>query len=259
MIKKIEHFWKGLSKDRTQISALPPEQYGDRFFNFIEGITLSPEQADRDAERREQEAVRAQASIDRSSTRTQRHKPNYTIPPMPDYQPPATPAGPQSPEGRETVQMARRELRRTEMGGNMGELVPDRTLKATSATSEGRNSMQHESILPVVEEDLEHSLTRDRSRTAPVASGKSLPPVPNEPPPPPPPTHSSSVPLPNSPHPHPKLDGSDSGYGENSNGALSRDNSVKVMPRMSLESLNKTLPPLPKEEEMQDSGIRMVM
>ncbi len=48
MIKKIEHFWKGLSHDRTQISALPPEQYGDRFYNFVEGITMSAEEARRE-------------------------------------------------------------------------------------------------------------------------------------------------------------------------------------------------------------------
>ncbi|KAK1672150.1 phosphatidylinositol-4-phosphate 5-kinase [Colletotrichum godetiae] len=42
MIKKIEHFWKGLTSDKTKISALPPEQYGDRFYNFVEGITMSP-------------------------------------------------------------------------------------------------------------------------------------------------------------------------------------------------------------------------
>ena len=45
MIKKIEHFWKGLTNDKTQISALPPDLYGDRFYNFIEGNTMSTEEA----------------------------------------------------------------------------------------------------------------------------------------------------------------------------------------------------------------------
>ncbi|OTA88390.1 hypothetical protein M434DRAFT_47115, partial [Hypoxylon sp. CO27-5] len=49
VIKKIEHFWKGLSHDRSQISALPPDEYGDRFIKFMSGITMSPEEAARDA------------------------------------------------------------------------------------------------------------------------------------------------------------------------------------------------------------------
>lgn len=57
MIKKIEHFWKGLSHDKTQISALPPTQYGERFFKFVEDVTLSPEEARRRDEA--EEAARA--------------------------------------------------------------------------------------------------------------------------------------------------------------------------------------------------------
>ena len=90
MIKKIEHFWKGLSHDRTQISALPPEQYGDRFYNFVEGITMSAEEARREAQRRDREAVEAAEAPHRSST--QRH---HGIPPMPDHQPPAEQGQPQ--------------------------------------------------------------------------------------------------------------------------------------------------------------------
>ncbi|CAK7273767.1 Phosphatidylinositol-4-phosphate 5-kinase [Sporothrix epigloea] len=47
--KKIEHFWKGLSNDATKISALPPQQYGDRFLKFMSGITMSPEDVAREA------------------------------------------------------------------------------------------------------------------------------------------------------------------------------------------------------------------
>ncbi|KAF5573798.1 polyketide synthase [Fusarium pseudoanthophilum] len=43
--KKIEHFWKGLWHDRTQISAIPPQEYGERFLRFMEGITIVPEEA----------------------------------------------------------------------------------------------------------------------------------------------------------------------------------------------------------------------
>lgn len=47
MVKKIENFFKGLSNDRTQISPIPPEGYGDRFVNFVKGITMSKEEAER--------------------------------------------------------------------------------------------------------------------------------------------------------------------------------------------------------------------
>ncbi|KAJ5692152.1 hypothetical protein N7462_001575 [Penicillium macrosclerotiorum] len=53
MVKKIENFFKGLSNDRTQISPIPPESYGDRFINFVKGITMSKEEAER---RRESKA-----------------------------------------------------------------------------------------------------------------------------------------------------------------------------------------------------------
>lgn len=45
-MKKAENFWKGLSHNRTQISPVPPDYYGDRFIKFIEQITLSKEEAD---------------------------------------------------------------------------------------------------------------------------------------------------------------------------------------------------------------------
>lgn len=44
-MKRIEHFWKGLKDNRSQISPIPPEQYGDRFLNFVTGITMTKEEA----------------------------------------------------------------------------------------------------------------------------------------------------------------------------------------------------------------------
>ncbi|KAK6524584.1 Phosphatidylinositol-4-phosphate 5-kinase [Arthrobotrys megalospora] len=37
-IKRAEHFWKGLSQDKTEISAVPPQAYGDRFFRYVSKI-----------------------------------------------------------------------------------------------------------------------------------------------------------------------------------------------------------------------------
>ncbi|OJI83391.1 hypothetical protein ASPTUDRAFT_718095 [Aspergillus tubingensis CBS 134.48] len=64
MVKKIEHFFKGLSHDRTQISPIPPEGYGDRFINFIKGITMSKEEAERHREAR----AEGRPSVERSES-----------------------------------------------------------------------------------------------------------------------------------------------------------------------------------------------
>ena len=50
--KRVEHFWRGLSNPKDQVSAIPPEGYGERFFNFISSIVKSPEEAARDKEAR---------------------------------------------------------------------------------------------------------------------------------------------------------------------------------------------------------------
>ncbi|KIW20041.1 hypothetical protein PV08_00616 [Exophiala spinifera] len=47
IIKRIEHFWKGLSAPRTQISPIPPQAYGERFLNFVTGITMTQEEVER--------------------------------------------------------------------------------------------------------------------------------------------------------------------------------------------------------------------
>ncbi|ETN44298.1 uncharacterized protein HMPREF1541_10478 [Cyphellophora europaea CBS 101466] len=46
-VKRLEHFWKGLKDNRSQISPIPPQQYGDRFLNFVTGITMTKEEAER--------------------------------------------------------------------------------------------------------------------------------------------------------------------------------------------------------------------
>ncbi|KAF5368824.1 hypothetical protein D9758_003034 [Tetrapyrgos nigripes] len=37
-LKKVEHFWKGLSADRHKISPVPPTEYAERFFKFMKAI-----------------------------------------------------------------------------------------------------------------------------------------------------------------------------------------------------------------------------
>ncbi|OAT11015.1 1-phosphatidylinositol-4-phosphate 5-kinase [Blastomyces gilchristii SLH14081] len=63
MVKKAEHFWKGLSHNRNQISPIPPDSYGERFLNFITGITMSKEETERERQSKEQ----GQSSTDGTS------------------------------------------------------------------------------------------------------------------------------------------------------------------------------------------------
>jgi 1-phosphatidylinositol-4-phosphate 5-kinase len=65
MLKKAETFWKGLSHNRAQISPIPSHNYGDRFMNFIEEITMSKEEAERRQQTRDQGS--ASQDISRSS------------------------------------------------------------------------------------------------------------------------------------------------------------------------------------------------
>ncbi|KAM5437062.1 Phosphatidylinositol-4-phosphate 5-kinase [Microsporum ferrugineum] len=58
MVKKAEHFWKGLSHNSSQISPIPPEAYGERFLEFITSITKSKEEVER--EKQNAEATPAQ-------------------------------------------------------------------------------------------------------------------------------------------------------------------------------------------------------
>ncbi|KAM4064575.1 phosphatidylinositol-4-phosphate 5-Kinase domain-containing protein [Hirsutella rhossiliensis] len=251
IIKKIEHFWKGLSSDRTQISALPPDEYGDRFYNFIEGITMSAEEGRREAQRKDQEAIAAQAS-EQASHQNPTPRSHHGIPPMPDHRPPAPPAGGSaSPEGRETLEMASREARRSIAKGASEQDVPDRTLRTGASMPDKRDSLQHESILPVVEEVGESSRVDAGPGTSSAtgSNGKMpVPPPPSGPPPPTPPKSQSQL----------KVESSDSGYGGNSNGTISRDSSLRLRPRLSKESLNKGLPPLPGEKKPNGGGVRMV-
>ncbi|RDW86134.1 1-phosphatidylinositol-4-phosphate 5-kinase [Aspergillus mulundensis] len=70
-VKRVEHFFKGLTHDRTQISPIPPEGYGDRFVNFIRRITMSEEEAQRI---RETEVVEQNNAVNQSTPHTQ-HQP----------------------------------------------------------------------------------------------------------------------------------------------------------------------------------------
>ncbi|KAI1262074.1 SAICAR synthase-like protein [Xylariaceae sp. FL1019] len=156
MIKKIEHFWKGLSNDRTQISALPPQEYGNRFLRFMSGVTMSPEEAARDQRDREAAAaVAAAASAAESSS----------VPPVPTYLPPAPPGmrSPASPEPNPTVEKAMRKAMKKEHEVAKEDQVPERKITTSISVAMNGRTNSH-TVLPVLEESAEAASLGGRSR-----------------------------------------------------------------------------------------------
>jgi len=255
VIKKIEHFWKGLSSDRTQISALPPEEYGERFYRFIEGVTMSPEEAEREAEAEREEAAQQIAASGEaegrgSSWSSRRRSTNTPVPPT--RSPPAIPPQ-RSPEAQATIERASTEARKVDSDE---EEVPSRTI----ATKTEKTGSVQQQILPVVEESGETSSTGGRSQVderpdpltpqnngTPV-NGSARPSTGVE-------EHRPVTPMkssprrsgekgPETPPKYLKPDTADSGYGGNGF-SPSRESSLRLKGRISRESLNKDLPPLP--------------
>ncbi|KAI1339885.1 SAICAR synthase-like protein [Xylariaceae sp. FL0016] len=165
MIKKIEHFWKGLSSDRTQISALPPQEYGDRFIKFMSGITMSPEEAERDE--RDREAAAAAAAAEDSSPEAQARNsltPKTDSAPLaPTYLPPAPPGmrSPRSPEPNPTVEKAMKKATKKEKDIVREQEVPERIISTAVPPSNGRTNSH--AVLPVVEESAEAASLGGRS------------------------------------------------------------------------------------------------
>ncbi|KAI1249818.1 hypothetical protein MGN70_009432 [Eutypa lata] len=153
IIKKIEHFWKGLSSERTQISALPPHEYGERFINFMCGITMSAEQAEQDA--LDREAAAAAMRANESNTQAQDQPP-----PAPTYLPPPPPGmrSPLSPESNPTVERALKKATKNEKDVAKEDQVPERIISTV-----GRPNSN--AVLPVVEETAEAGSVRGRSRS----------------------------------------------------------------------------------------------
>jgi 1-phosphatidylinositol-4-phosphate 5-kinase len=265
VIKKIEHFWKGLSNDRTQISASPPDEYSDRFYRFIEGVTMSPEEAEREAEREREAAADAQQAATsgegegRGSSWSSRRRSTNT-PVAPTRSPPAIPPQ-RSPDAQATIEKASTEAKKTDSN----EDVPNRTI-GTKTEKAGTPQQQ---ILPVVEESGETSSTGGRSqvdeRLDPPTPPKNGAPVNRSP------RASSSVeenrpvtPMkslprrsgergPETPPKYLNPDSGDSGYGGNGP-SPSRESSLRAKGRISRESLDKDLPPLPKGMTVDGNG-----
>lgn len=152
--KKLENFFKGLSHDRTQISPIPPESYGERFINFIKGITMSREEA----ERRREEAEVSASGAPQQSTEKPRSR---------------------SSSVERTMQAAEKEASKDVS------VTHPRTL-ATVWDPADAGGPGPTSTLPIVDEAGEASSVGGRSsnsRHGTPASDKELPPLPRDGPP----------------------------------------------------------------------------
>lgn len=155
MVKRLEHMWKGLSNDSTQISPIPPEGYGNRFVKFMTGVTMTKEESERFREEevpplQESEAgvhaqQRGDSHLSFDGTRTSRDS-----------------GGPRSPAVEKTLQKAQRQADRTslERRRSSKEEPPDRTLGTFESAGADRNLG---ATLPIVEEAGEAGSTGGRS------------------------------------------------------------------------------------------------
>ncbi|KAF2459445.1 hypothetical protein BDY21DRAFT_384648 [Lineolata rhizophorae] len=186
LIKRGEHFFKGLTNTESQISAIPPERYGDRFVKFISGITKTRERAE----------------AEKLAESTNAHP--LTNAPVPDpgvlndprlagvnITPAALTNEPRSPS-EHVVHEAERVAEKTRRKGANEDEVPERQIKTVRNQSTERGEVGH--TLPVVEEAAESGSTGGKSGEAspnPAAVGKEFGPsgsntVSEKPPPTPP-------------------------------------------------------------------------
>ena len=164
-VKRLEHLWKGLSHDSSQISPIPPEGYGERFIKFMTGITMTKEEAERRA------AERGGLPNGEADAGIRSHRPGDTTQSFDGARSSRDSAelAPQSPAVVRTMQKAHNEADKSEKRRSNDEEPADRTLGTIRSPSV---EMAHGGIgatLPIVEEVGEAGSTGGRSGK----SGKS--------------------------------------------------------------------------------------
>ncbi|KAI4275541.1 MAG: hypothetical protein LQ337_003146 [Flavoplaca oasis] len=118
-VKRAEHLWKGMSNNKSQISPIPPQDYGDRFVKFITGLTKTKEQAERES--RSTDQMDGSIHTDRQASFSMaRHSTDKVI------------------------QKAEKQAQKTEKQGASEDKSRDRTLTAEKTAG---------ATLPVVQED----------------------------------------------------------------------------------------------------------
>lgn len=135
-VKRAEHLWKGLSNNKSQISPIPPEGYGDRFVKFITGITMTKEEVER--ERQSNDQRDGSMVINRQLIRTSTDK---------------------------VINKAEHQAKKAENDGASEDPTHDRTLVAVRSPSVDRTNGVSGATLPVVQEDAEAASREDSMRT----------------------------------------------------------------------------------------------
>ena len=134
---------KSFSHPEHQISAVPPERYGERFVDFISGVTKTKEAAQRERAEKAAAEAKAKGAID----------------------------GP--PPTSIVMETAESWANRSRQDGTSEADIPSRELRAVRSPSAERGELG--TTLPVLEEALESSSTGGRSGRSTEAS---LPPAP---------------------------------------------------------------------------------
>lgn len=144
-MKRLEHFWKGLSHDTTQISPIPSVPYGDRFIKFITGVTKTREEAEREAAEQPATQSFGGVSSDMARNRSDTHQTQ------------------RSNTDNPVIQKAKTEAIKTEKRGSSEDSIPDRTLTTVRSPSAERANDRGGMTLPIVDEVGESSSTGGRS------------------------------------------------------------------------------------------------
>ena len=145
IVKRMEHLWKGISDNRSQISPIPPFAYGERFIKFIGGLTKTQEEAQREAHASDQ--------LDGSVT--------------PSHQPTSLAISRRSTD--KVIEKAEKQAEKSEREGASESSITDRTIVTLRSPSIDRAGTVSGTTLPVVQEDAEGA-----SRETSLQNGKSL-------------------------------------------------------------------------------------
>ncbi|KAG8529339.1 uncharacterized protein KY384_005975 [Bacidia gigantensis] len=145
-IKRVEHLWKGMSNNKSQISPIPPEDYGDRFVKFMSGLTMTKEESERISQ--------AGNHVDGSGMVSNR-KPSWSI---------------SRKSTDKVIERAEKQAYKSEKESASEDPSKDLTLSAVRHPSPDRSGGGGGAILPVVEEDAEGasreaSIRREKTRS----------------------------------------------------------------------------------------------
>jgi 1-phosphatidylinositol-4-phosphate 5-kinase len=133
----MEHFFKGLANEETQISAIPPERYGDRFIKFISNVTKTREAAEREKAEESVQAPNDPLISGLNSTRSEQES------------------------TEKVMQRAEGQAERSRQRGHSEDDVPNRQIRNVRSPSAERGELG--TTLPVVDEAAESSSRSGRS------------------------------------------------------------------------------------------------